>query len=93
MVKQQSYDGIESDDLSLYHSDKRQKYEGNVFTFNQIGKVIQLLLNQFYPHRFCNELKYTSLTKKQTKDIMFATDQFGKVILNYCGSHVLVTFC
>ena len=53
--------------------DKSDKYHGSDFTFKQIGQVIQTLLKDFIPHKFNENPKFSTLTKRQTKMILFET--------------------
>jgi hypothetical protein len=63
----------ENEDEDKSHNFKIQNNKRTIFTFKHIGKVIQSLFGEFYPHRFVNETKFTLIKAAQTKTILEAT--------------------
>ncbi len=51
----------------------------NLFSFKNIGNVIQYLMGNFYFHHFSNNSKFKNLTKFHIQSIFNETDNFGKV--------------
>ena len=61
---------------------KLRKKETFYFSYQDVGSVIQGLINDFYQHKF-NKLPFSSIDDTQTEKILKDTDSIGKVSINF----------